>query len=114
MRSARRCGSQRRVCKAAEGRGPTGSARERTGHGSGVDRVYGYSTTGIDRADYYDSIGDDLLLADDNYTSMSSIDYYMHTMGFDNRLAYSLLGGNDTSDVNVVDSAFSLIGNWDA
>ncbi len=84
-------------------------------YGVGFEKAYAYATAGgDDRADYYDGAGDDTLYADENFTALSRTGYYMHAMGFDNQLAYSINGGTDDAEVDLVDDAFSLIGDWNS
>jgi len=68
-------------------------------YGRGLDRTYAYATTGgaNDRADFYDSAGDDRFYArahkDDAY--MTGEGFYHYGRGFDRTDAFATAGGED-------------------
>ncbi len=82
------------------------------------NRVYAFATAGDaggvgDRADLYDSTGDDLFYGRSNYGYLSGANFYNYVSSFDSVNAYATGGGTDTLDKDAVDYLFSSFGTWE-
>lgn len=67
---------------------------------------------GNDRAIFYDSTGDDLLIARDWGVSLAGQNYYNQARYFKQVTANLINGGNNSVDADLVDYIFDLVGQW--